>query len=91
MNPQNYSLFFNNISKHENPLLESTWQNHKKFMPEVSRTGICPVLTCSRQSFLPVFFYSRTCYQQCHKAYTKVSVFFWFIQEKEVPLEAYAV
>lgn len=44
-----------NILKHENPLLESPWKNHKKFMPEPNQTRICPVLTCSHQSYPPVF------------------------------------
>lgn len=48
-------FIFKKISKHENPLLESSCKNHKKFMPEPNQTRICPVLTCSHQSYLPVF------------------------------------
>lgn len=54
MNPQNYSLVFKIISKHENPLLERSWQNHKRFVPELNQTDS---LSCA-DMFLSIIFVS---------------------------------
>lgn len=42
MNPQNYSLVFKIVSKHENPLSESSWQNHMRFVAELNQTDNLP-------------------------------------------------
>lgn len=55
MNPQNYSLIFRVNSQHKNPLLESSWKNHKRFVPELNQTDTCTVLIFSCQSSLSVF------------------------------------